>query len=137
MLNVFLFFVLFLQCPHRVTCVLLGLHRLIVLCVLFYSNVYIESSIVKGSKCVVDAPGVLHLLRRVGDPRAAQARPDVEFEMVSCVHQCVFNEVVRHAVFQLGFLRVSAKRISNTVNNISNTADPSNVRVPDMRRTLR
>ena len=60
---------------------------------------YIESSIVKGSKCVVDAPGVLHLLRRVGDPRAAQARPDVVFEVVSCVHQCVFNKVVRHTIF--------------------------------------
>ena len=34
------------------TCVLLRLHSLIVSCVLFYSNVYIESSIVKGSKCV-------------------------------------------------------------------------------------
>ena len=83
---------------------------------------YIESSIAKGSKCVVDAPGVLHLLHRVGDPCTAQARPDIVFEMVSCVHQRVFNEIVRHAVLpattfravndefnQLGFLRVSAK----------------------------
>ena len=68
-------------------CVLLSLHNLIISCVLFYSNVYFESSIVKGSKCIVDAPGVLHLLRRVGDPRAAQAPPAIVFEMVSCVHQ--------------------------------------------------
>ena len=63
---------------------------------------YIESSIVEGSKCIIDAPGVLHLLHRMGDPCTAQAHPDVVFTKPFSVFLFLFEvNLAKHCNMKL------------------------------------